>query len=438
MHIDPSSTKYLVKARIQADGIVEKPDIIGAIFGQSEGLLGDELDLRDLQKSGRIGRIEVDVNSTKGKSEGEILIPSSLDQVETSILAAALETIERVGPCKAEIKVDSIEDTRMKKRNFIVDRARELLGRLVEENKEVGTGLLDSVRGAIQEEEIVSYGDDRLPAGPNVESSDSIIIVEGRSDVLNLLKYGIKNTIAVEGTSVPKSIQELSKEKTTIAFVDGDRGGELILKELLQVSEVDFIARAPKAHEVEELSQKQIVKALRNKIPAEQFIEMYSLDSGDKDSRGRKEDSKPRHDNRQDRNDRRDTRDDRHKQKRNDAPEEKKPEPKPESKPEPKDKSLSPEQKAFADHLKKLAGSREAVLLDDKGGVISKTPVSNIRDVINSNPKKFKTVVMDGIITQTLLDLVAEKGGGTVVGIKTGNVTKKPESVVVWTKDELA
>src|SRR5256712_334138 len=235
MNIDPSTTKYLIQARLEAEGIVEKPDVVGAVFGQTEGLLGEELDLRDLQKSGRIGRIEVDVQSKKGRSEGTILIPSSLDQVETSILAAALETIDRVGPCKATIKVDKVEDTRVTKRNKIIERARSLLSSMVEESKTSGSDLLDEVRQSVQVSEIVSFGAERLPAGPNVADSDAIIIVEGRQDVLNLLRSGIKNAIAVEGTNVPKTIQELSKERALTAFVDGDRGGDLILKELLQL-----------------------------------------------------------------------------------------------------------------------------------------------------------------------------------------------------------
>jgi len=279
MNIDPSTTKYLVKARLNADGIVEKPDVVGAIFGQTEGLLGDELDLRDLQKSGRIGRIEVDVHSKQGKSEGEILIPSSLDQVETVILASALETIDRVGPCKAKITVESIEDVRVVKRAKIIDRARELLTELIKQSKTSGVDLTESVRQSVQVEEIIYFGKDRLPAGPNVTDSDAIIVVEGRNDVLNLLKSGIKNAIAVEGTNVPKTISELSKERVITAFVDGDRGGELILRELFQVAEVDFVARAPRAHEVEELTQKQIMKCLRNKIPGEQFMEMFGLEA---------------------------------------------------------------------------------------------------------------------------------------------------------------
>ena len=277
MNIDPNTTKYMVKAKINADGIIEKPDVVGAIFGQTEGLLGDELDLRDLQKSGRIGRIEVEVTSKGGKSEGIIYMSSSLDQVETVILASALETVDRVGPCKASIRVLGIEDVRVTKREKVVERAKELLNDLIKQSKGSSFDLMDSVRQSVQVEEITTYGKDRCPAGPNVRDSEAIIIVEGRSDVLNLLKAGIKNAIAVEGTNIPKTVQDLSKERVATAFVDGDRGGELILRELFQVAEVDFVARAPRAHEVEELTAKQIIKCLRNKVPGDQYMEMNGL-----------------------------------------------------------------------------------------------------------------------------------------------------------------
>ena len=277
MNIDPNTTKYLVKARLTADGIVEKPDVVGAIFGQTEGLLGEELDLRDLQKSGRIGRIEVDVTSKSGKSDGIVYISSSLDQVETAILASALETIDRVGPCKAGIKVLGIEDVRISKREKVIERAKELLNDLIKQSKGTSVDITDNVRQSIQVEEITSFGRDKCPAGPNVKDSEAIIIVEGRSDVLNLLKSGIKNAIAVEGTNIPETVQDLSKEKVCTAFVDGDRGGELILRELFQVAEVDFVARAPRAHEVEELTTKQIIKCLRNKVPCDQYMEMNGI-----------------------------------------------------------------------------------------------------------------------------------------------------------------
>ena len=323
MNIDPNATKYMVKAKITADGIIDRPDVVGAIFGQTEGLLGDELDLRDLQKSGRIGRIEVETITKGGKSEGIIYMSSSLDQVETVILASALETVDRVGPCKASVHVLGIEDVRITKREKVVERAKELLNDLMKQSEGSSSNLLNSVKQSVQVEEITTYGPDRCPAGPNVKDSEAIIIVEGRSDVLNLLKAGIKNAIAVEGTNIPKTVQDLSRERVVTAFTDGDRGGELILRELFQVAEVDFVARAPRAHEVEELSSKQIVKCLRNKVPGDQYMEMNNLNfeersseeldkfEPDMDYRNDRRDRKDRDRNdRRDRHDRRD-RDDR-------------------------------------------------------------------------------------------------------------------------------
>ena len=268
--MDLGTTKYIIYAELIADGYVEKHDVIGAIFGQTEGLLGDELDLRELQKTGRVGRIDVELTNINGKSIAKIIVPSSLDRIETSILAATLETIDRVGPCVATVKVIEIEDIRKKKREYIVERAKEILKQLMS-NIDVNT-IIEEVKESVRMGEIIEYGSERLPAGPAVDSSDDIIIVEGRADVLNLLRCGIKNVIAVEGTSVPKTIIELSKKKVVTVFTDGDRGGELILKELLQVCDIDFVARAPSGKEVEELSKKEIIKCLRSKVPAEHIL----------------------------------------------------------------------------------------------------------------------------------------------------------------------
>src|SRR5580658_6151974 len=279
MSNDPNAAKYQIRARISAEGVIDKPDVVGAVFGQTEGLLGDELDLRDLQKSGRIGRIEVNIDSRKGKSEGEILIPSSLDQVETAILASGLETVDRIGPCRAKIEVISVEDIRISKRQKVVERAKEILSKLQEESKGVGIDLTEAVRKMVQVDDITTYGPEHLPAGPNIDQADALIVVEGRSDVLALLRCGIKNVIAVEGTSVPQSVKDISRGKTVTVFTDGDRAGELILREMLQTMDIDFVARAPRGSEVEELTQKQLVKCLRNKIPINQFLEMSGFES---------------------------------------------------------------------------------------------------------------------------------------------------------------
>ncbi|WP_067050550.1 DNA primase DnaG [Methanofollis ethanolicus] len=263
------TTKYLIHINLHAEGVVEKPDVVGAIFGQTEGLLGEDLDLRDLQRTGRVGRIDVHIVSKKGETRGEILISSSLDRAETAILAASLETIDRVGPCVAHATVERIEDIRVTKRKQIVERAKELLITHFDESAIDSTELLDTVRESLRIEKISVLGEERVPAGPNVLDSDAIIVVEGRADVINLLRYGIKNAVAVEGTKVPAVITKLCEIKTATAFFDGDRGGDLILRELLQVAEVDYVAFCPRGKSVEELTRKEVIKSLRNKVPTE-------------------------------------------------------------------------------------------------------------------------------------------------------------------------
>ncbi|MEE9150766.1 MAG: DNA primase DnaG [Thermoplasmata archaeon] len=431
MNIDPSTTKYMIKASIIAEGIVEKPDVVGAIFGQTEGLLGNELDLRDMQKSGRIGRIEVEIGQNKGKSEGEITIPSSLDQVETVILASALETIDRVGPCRATILITKVEDVRLAKKKKIVDRAKVLLSTLIAESNSSGISLTASVRQSVQVEEIIHYGKDKCPAGPNVPTSDAIIVVEGRSDVLNLLKHGIKNAVAVEGTNIPKTIQDLSRERVVTAFVDGDRGGELILRELLQVAEVDFVARAPQTREVEDLTQKQIMKGMRNKIPAEQFVEMYGLEGIDSSFANSKNNDRVGANLRPGKSQK--DKSARATSKRGTA------------RRAPittevgrKTKTLSEQQLKYKSILDNLTGSSKAQMLNPTGSVVDETPVRTLAETLKKTSNNIKALVFDGIITQRLVDIAAEKGISTIVGSKLGNVSKQLTSIEILTKNDLS
>ncbi|MCI4434045.1 MAG: DNA primase [Thermoplasmata archaeon] len=394
MNIDPNAAKYLIKAKIMADGVVEKPDVVGAIFGQTEGLLGEELDLRDLQKSGRIGRIEVEIDSKKGKSEGIVYIPSSLDQVETAILAASLETIERVGPCKASFEVLSIEDIRLTKRQKVVERAKELLESLLSQGKNLSEDLIQVVRETIEKEEIITYGEDRLPAGPAVPTSDAIIIVEGRSDVLNLLKYGIKNAIAVEGTNIPKTIIDLTKERVATAFLDGDRGGDLIFKELLQVAEIDFVARAPPGREVEELTYKQIVKALRNKMTVEQYLATHGMNE-ELEKMGKSEMVKEA-------------------EKEEDRVEEK--------------EEISEDRKKD-DLLLDAFEKKVAFITDKEGNIISTIQLNELFDKLSTTEIKGNTLITGGIISQRLVDIAYERGIEEIYGMKILNVTKKPANM---------
>ena len=416
MVIDPATTKYLIKAHIKADGIIEKSDVVGAIFGQTEGLLGEELDLRELQRSARVGRIEVELESKNGKSEGVITLPTSLDKVETVILAAAFESIDRVGPCKATITSEHVEDVRVLRRNKVIERAKELLNKVMEEGKVEGESIADTVRQAVQIEEITSFGPERCPAGPNIDKSDAIILVEGRRDVLNLLKYGIKNVIAVGGTNVPRTVINLTKERISTAFVDGDRGGELILRELLQTADIDFVARAPQTREVEEIPQKLIMKALKNKIPAEQYAEMYDI-KVDKKKLSDEEPEKPS-------------------KKEKGEEKSKSVEAKKEKEDKERQRVVTDEQKNYGKILNEIAGSLKAVLFDKDDKEIKKIPVRELTDALKKSDN-IAVVIFDGIITQRLLDIADSKNVKEIIGIKMGNVVKMPTSVKVLTKKDL-
>ena len=257
--------KYLIHAAITADGVVERSDVVGAIFGQTEGLLGDDLDLRDLQQSSKVGRIDVEIDSQNGQSFGTVTIASTLDRVKTAILAASLETISRVGPCRATVEVTDIEDVREAKRREVVERAKELLSESFDESVMSSTEILDEVKESVRIEDISEY--EGLPAGPRVGESDAVVVVEGRADVLTLLRYGIKNAVGVEGTNVPDAVANLTQDRTTTAFLDGDRGGRLILRELTQVGDVDHVAFAPEGRSVEDLERHEVFAALRGKDP---------------------------------------------------------------------------------------------------------------------------------------------------------------------------
>ncbi|NEU56000.1 DNA primase DnaG [Halorussus sp. MSC15.2] len=273
------TAKYVIHADITADGVVERSDVVGAVFGQTEGLLGDDLDLRDLQQSSKLGRIDVDIDSENGQSFGTITIASSLDKVETSILAAALETISRVGPCRATVSVASIEDVRAAKRRKVVERAKQLLSDSFDEDVMTSREILEEVRQSVRVEDIVEY--EGLPAGPRVADSDAIIVVEGRADVLNLLKYGVKNAVAVEGTNVPNAVAELTQNRTVTVFLDGDRGGDLIRKELAQVGDIDYVAFAPSNKSVEDLARHEVMSALRSKRSFEESMNDESSPDSD-------------------------------------------------------------------------------------------------------------------------------------------------------------
>lgn len=258
--------KYMIVADFEVNGLVERPDVIGAIFGQSEGLLGANLDIKELQQNGKIGRIEIEYNQNQNKVRGVLKLPCSVSMVETAIIAASIETIEKVGPCDASFKIKQIEDTRGLKRQQIKERAIELLGKLMQEEIPDTKELMEEIMDTFKTKDIIAYGPEKLAAGPTVDSSKELIVVEGRADVLTLLRYGFTNAIATGGARIPRSLDDISRNKTVTIFLDGDHGGDIQQQQLIKSIKVDYIARAPDGKEVEELTQKEINQALRRRV----------------------------------------------------------------------------------------------------------------------------------------------------------------------------
>lgn len=423
-----TTTKYLIHAQINANGIVEKPDVVGAIFGQTEGLLSNDLDLRELQRTGRIGRIQVIIHSNGGRAKGEIVIPSSLDRIETVILAASLETINRVGPCEASIKILKVEDVRAVKRQQVVERAKEIYTSMMKNVSPESMKMIEEIRESMRIHEISEFGEERLPAGPSVHTSDAIIVVEGRSDVLNLLKYGIKNTVAVEGVNIPDTVADLTKKRTVTAFVDGDRGGELILKELLQVGDVDYVTRAPRGKEVEDLEKEEVMIALRDKAPLEQVIHNldFNLDTQakiQKNKENKKDKSKEYNDKNQ--NETNNNYNKKHKEKNNRYK-------------KTKDKFNNYEKNdsrttLLKNILKNLEGTGNSELLDDSLNLINETKVENLYDELKKNNENVETIIFDGVISQRLVDISASKGIKNLVAFKSNKIIKKPEKLKITT-----
>ena len=375
--------KYVIQASFEIGGVVEKSDVIGALFGQTEGLFGPDLDLHELQKAGRIGRIEIQMESKLDKTKGRIIIPSSLDKSLTALIASAVESIDRVGPCAATVVLEKIEDAREKRRELIITRAKEILQKWTIETMSTIDQITNEVSEGIKSPEIITYGSEKLFAGPDVEKSKELIIVEGRADVAVLLKSGIRNVIACEGTTISESIIKLCKDKEITAFLDGDRGGDLILKALQQIAKIDYVARAPRGKEVEDLTPKQVLKALQERIPIEKLVEEKQ-----------------------------------------------------------KTKQVSEEKGAMAvsdiimTTVFGLRGTLEAVALDEKLASIERMPVSELCERL-PQINGMHTIVFDGVITQRLVDIAGDKGVKRIIGDRISGVVKRPVDIQILTMNNL-
>ncbi|OYT40693.1 MAG: DNA primase [Desulfurococcales archaeon ex4484_58] len=405
--------KYLVKAKIEVNGIVEKHDIIGAIFGQTEGLFGEQFDLRTLQDKGRVGRIIVNTKVQGGKTIGEILIPSNLDRVETALMIAMIENVEKVGPYDAKITLVDIIDVRLEKIKRIVERASEILQKWSREKVPDIKEILKTLQEKVKIPEPISYGPENLPAGPGIDKSKKIILVEGRADVINMLRYGYDNVVALGGArKVPETIKELSKKKEILVLLDGDHAGDLILKEVLRNIKVDYIARAPPGKEVEELTHKELEEVLKKAVPTKEYLENL-IKQGVKEAQILLQIQEKLH---------RETRE------RIEKPLV--------EKYEIEETIMIP--KKIIEDIKSLYGTLEAHIYDNEWKTLKRIPVRDLVTFLDTvEPGKVYAIILDGIITQRLVDKATDKKIKMLIGAKIGKLIYKPPDILILTYNDV-
>ena len=408
-----SIVKYLAKLSFEIDGAVDKADIIGAIFGQTEGLFGPEMNLNELQKNWKVGRIEITSNSNNGKVSGTVIIPMSTDISTVSLIAAAVEQIDKVGPCGSQFKLLSIDDVRAIKRDAIVERAKGIMRDWASKSSSEGEDILRDVTQSTQKGKVIAFGKDECPAGPLINSSKDIIIVEGRADVLNLMRAGIENTIAVEGTSVPPTIVELAKTKNLSAFLDGDRGGDLILRELNSVVKLTKVSRAPRGKEVEDLTPVEILENLDKKP---------EKDWNKKPENGFKGRGFPRRREYSNRSYSRDKESySRDRQEKEYSKIEEFP-----------DELVTKAKEIIPD----LEGSLEAHIYDSNIKEILKIPVNELVKTLETTDNS-EHIVFDGIITQRLIEVAESNKVKTLIANRIGNISSESNSLKMISFDKI-
>ncbi len=383
--------------------------MIGAVFGQTEGLFGPELDLRELQKTGRIGRIEIDLHSKNDRTNGQITIPTSLDRVSTALIAASVESINRVGPCSAKVTLDKIEDIREARRKLIIDRAKEILHRWNIESMPSVDEVYKEISDTMKVGKVEKFGPEDLPAGPTLENSREIIVVEGRADIINLMRCGLTNTVALEGAKVPDSIKRLTREREATALLDGDRGGDLIQKELLQVTNIKYVGRAPRGKEIEECNCKEISEALENRVPVSE-LHKQPLPPQQQERQPPQQPPQPPQPQR-------------------------KQQPPPERAPQPPRPQKAPIPDQIKESVKTLQGTLEAVLLNDKLEQIERLPVSQLAEKLQQITG-VESVVFDGIITQRIVDIAANQQIKRIVASRVSEAVKPAANVELVTFQE--
>jgi DNA primase len=407
--------KYHVKLKFEVDGLVEKADIIGAIFGQTEGLLGPEMNLNELQKVSKVGRIEVNVDTKSNIAKGDALIPMSTDISTAALIAAAIESIDKVGPFQARFGLVGIDDIRAIKKKVIVDRAKKIVQEWATKTISEGEEMLKDVYDASKPGKLTAFGKAQLACGTGVFDSDWIILVEGRADVINLLRAGFDNAIAIEGAKIDETVTKLTEGKKVIAFLDGDRAGDLILKELQGLVKIDKILRAPPGREVEECTPMEIAEILKETMP-------YVSTNGQQDSSFQPQQFESRQTQKRDRQEQVVQQQQQQQQQSEEQ-----------QQTQITANSNANQQgdaanilSAIRDVYPEINETLEAVILDSSMKTLLKIPVSDVVKKLNST-EGAKMLVLDGIVTQRLVEAADKAGIEYIVGHRMSELKKSTD-----------
>jgi DNA primase len=430
--------KYHVKLKFDVDGLVEKADIIGAIFGQTEGLLGPEMNLNELQKVSKVGRIEVNVDTKSNSARGDALIPMSTDISTAALIAAAIESIDKVGPFQAKFSLVGIDDIRAIKKKVIVDRAKKIVQEWATKTISEGEEMLKDVYDASKPGRLTTFGKAQLACGVGVFDSDWIILVEGRADVINLLRAGYDNSIAIEGAKIDETILKLTQGKRTVAFIDGDRAGDLILKELQGLVDIDKVYRAPSGREVEECTPLEISEILKdveqlmkdrinytNTVPSnvQQIRNAHRVDHSQNQLNNQDQNNAIPY-NRDFTNQSFNKYNNYDSSKQMQIP----------------DSTVSKEDEEVISTVKKvfqeINETLEAMGFDKSMKKIVKIPISEIMKKISSL-KDVNLLILDGIVTPRLVEAAARSGIKYVIGHRTSNLKKINPDVHVQTFSDM-
>jgi len=374
------------------------------------------MNLNELQKVSKVGRIEVNVDTKSNIAKGDALIPMSTDISTAALIAAAIESIDKVGPFQARFGLVGIDDIRAIKKKVIVDRAKKIVQEWATKTISEGEEMLKDVYDASKPGKLTAFGKAQLACGTGVFDSGWIILVEGRADVINLLRGGFDNAIAIEGAKIDETVTKLTEGKKVIAFLDGDRAGDLILKELQGLVKIDKILRAPPGREVEECTPMEIAEILKDAMPfvsadAQQLssIQPQQTDSRQTQKRDRQEQVVQQQE---------------------------------EQRTEIIANSNANQQEDAADIVSavrdvypQINETLEAVILDSSRKTLLKIPVSDVVKKLNS-AEGAKMLVLDGIVTQRLVEAADKAGIEYIVGHRMSDL-KKSTDVRVRTFGEM-